>query len=133
MPKRIFISLPVSDIAKSRTFYAALGWPLIEAFSGADSACFAASEAIYFMLSTHEKFQAISPKPLVLPSTGAMSLIALVCDSRAEVDAMTEAAIKFGGRSLHDAEDEGFMYSRAFEDPDGNGFGPMWMDPAAAG
>jgi predicted lactoylglutathione lyase len=24
------------------------------------------------------------------------------------------------------------MYSRAFEDPDGNGFGPMWMDPAAA-
>lgn len=133
MPKRIFISLPVSDIAKSRAFYAALGWPLIEAFSGADSACFAASEAIYFMLSTHEKFQAISPKPLVLPSTGAMSLIALVCDSRAEVDAMTEAAIKFGGRSLHDAEDEGFMYSRAFEDPDGNGFGPMWMDPAAAG
>ena len=24
------------------------------------------------------------------------------------------------------------MYSRAFEDPDGNGFGPFWMDAAAA-
>ena len=43
------------------------------------------------------------------------------------------AATKAGGVSLHDAEDLGFMYSRAFADPDGNGFGPFWMDPAAAG
>jgi predicted lactoylglutathione lyase len=133
MSHRFFISLPVSNITQSRIFYAALGWTLIDAYSGEDFACFAASDAVYFMITTHAKFQAISPKPLILPSTGAMSLIALSCDSRAAVDAMTEAAIKNGGRSLHDAEDEGFMYSRAFEDPDGNGFGPMWMDPAAKG
>lgn len=24
------------------------------------------------------------------------------------------------------------MYSRAFADPDGHGFGPFWMDPEAA-
>ena len=70
---------------------------------------------------------------MVLPSEGANALIALSCDSRAEVDALTAAAVAAGGRSLHDAEDLGFMYSRAFEDPDGNGFGPFWMDPAAAG
>lgn len=133
MPKMIFVSLPVTNIAKSRAFYTSLGWTINEKFSGADSLCVIASETIYFMLSTHEKFQAISPKPLILPSTGAMALFALSCDSRAEVDALTEAAIKNGGRSLHDAEDEGFMYSRAFEDPDGNGFGPLWMDPAAMG
>jgi predicted lactoylglutathione lyase len=63
---------------------------------------------------------------------GPTCLFALSCESRAEVDAMTDAAIAAGGKSLHDAEDHGFMYSRAFEDPDGNGFGPMWMDPAAA-
>lgn len=28
---------------------------------------------------------------------------------------------------MHGAEDEGFMYSRGVEDPDGNGFGPFWM------
>jgi predicted lactoylglutathione lyase len=133
MQPKFFISLPVSNIAQSRIFYAALGWILVEEYSGEDSACFAASDTVYFMITTHEKFQSISPKPLILPSTGAMSLIALSCNTRAEVDAMTEAAIKNGGRSLHDAEDEGFMYSRAFEDPDGNGFGPMWIDPAAAG
>jgi uncharacterized protein len=133
MPRMIFLTLPVADIARSRKFYEALGFSINETFSSESSACVVVSEAIYFMLATHEGFRSFSPKPLVLPTEGATSLVALSCDSRAEVDQMTEAAIAAGGRSLHDAEDLGFMYSRAFEDPDGNGFGPMWMDPAAAG
>lgn len=132
MPRMIFITLPVTDIARSRGFYQALGFTINEKFSGPTSACVVVSDAIYFMLSTHDQFRQFSPKPLILPSEGATCLFALSCESRAEVDAMTEAAIKAGGKSLHEAEDLGFMYSRAFEDPDGNGFGPMWMDPAAA-
>ena len=85
------------------------------------------------MLATHDAFRAQSPKPLVLPHGGVNALIALSCDSRDEVDAITVSAVKMGGASLHDAEDLGFMYSRAFADPDGNGFGPFWMDPVAAG
>lgn len=133
MPRMIFVSLPVTDIVRSRAFYESLGFSINPAFSDDTSACVVVSETIYFMISTHEKFQAISPKPLILPSTGVTSLIALSCDSRAEVDAMTEAALKSGGKEVHEAEDLGFMYSRAFEDPDGNGFGPLWMDPVAAG
>ena len=132
MPRMIFLSLPVTDIAKSRAFYQALGFTINEKFSDASSACLVVSEAIYVMILTHERFQGFSPKPLILPTTGAMALVALSCDSRAEVDAMTTAALKAGGKELHEPEDLGFMYSRAFEDPDGNGFGPMWMDPAAA-
>ena len=131
MPRMIFISLPVTNVARSRKFYEALGFTINEKFSSATSACVVVSDAIYFMIQTQESFQNFSPKPLVLPSEGATSLIALSCDSRAEVDTMTAAALKAGGKSLHDPEDLGFMYSRAFEDPDGNGFGPMWMDPAA--
>ena len=131
MPRMIFISLPVTDIPRSRAFYQALGFTMNEKYSDANNACFVVSETIYFMIVAHERFQGISPKPLILPSTGTMSLIALSCESRAEVDAMTEAAMKAGGKELHEAEDLGFMYSRAFEDPDGNGFGPMWMDPAS--
>jgi predicted lactoylglutathione lyase len=48
------------------------------------------------------------------------------------VDAFTEAALAAGGRQLHDPEDMGFMYSRAFEDLDGHGYGPFYMDMAAA-
>ncbi|WP_264493076.1 VOC family protein [Rhodobacter sp. KR11] len=132
MPRMIFITLPVTDLPRARAFYEALGFTINPKFSGPSSACVVVSDAIYFMLSTHEQFREFSPKPLILPSEGATCLFALSCDSRAEVDAMTEAAIGAGGRALHDAEDLGFIYSRAFEDPDGNGFGPLWMDPAAA-
>jgi len=132
MPRQIFITLPVTDMARARGFYEALGLSINPKFSGPTWTCVVFSDTIFFMLSTHEQFREHSPKPLILPSEGATCLFALSCDSRAEVDAMTEAAIANGGKSLHDAEDLGFMYSRAFEDPDGNGFGPMWMDPTAA-
>ena len=132
MQKMIFVTLPVTNIATSRKFYESLGWAINEAFSSDNSACVVVSDAIYFMLATHESFAAASKRPLVLPSEGATNLIALSCESRAEVDAMTDAAIAAGGTSVHDAEDLGFMYSRAFADPDGNGFGPFWMDPTAA-
>lgn len=132
MPRMIFISLPVTDVARSRKFYEALGFTINDKFSSDTSACVVVSETIYFMITTLEALRGISPKPVILPSEGVSALIALSCDSREEVDAMTNAAISAGGKSLHDAEDLGFMYSRAFEDPDGNGFGPLWMDPAAA-
>jgi uncharacterized protein len=132
MPQQIFLSLPVSDIARSRAFYLALGWPLNEGFSNETSASFAVSKAIHLMLATPDALQALSPKPLLSPAKGTTSLISLGCDSRDEVDSLTEAAVKAGGKALHDPEDLGFMYSRAFEDPDGNGFGVFWMAPAGA-
>ncbi len=132
MNKMIFVTLPVSDMSRAHAFYEALGWTINPAFSSDTSACVVVSDSIYFMLATHEAFAAQSVKPMVLPRDGASALVALSCETRAEVDAMTEAAVKMGGASLHEAEDLGFMYSRAFADPDGNGFGPFWMDPAAA-
>lgn len=133
MPRTVFITLPVTDLPRARAFYQALGFPLNAAFDTPSSACVVVSDSVSFMLATHEQFRAVSPKPLVPPTDGVSCLIALACDSRREVDAMTEAAIAAGGRSLHEPEDLGFMYSRAFEDPDGNGFGPIWMDPTGGG
>ncbi|MBN8839770.1 MAG: hypothetical protein J0I25_06165 [Sphingomonadales bacterium] len=53
-------------------------------------------------------------------------------DSRAEVDAIADAAIAAGGREAREKQDLGFMYSRAFEDLDGHVFEPLHMDMAAA-
>lgn len=69
---------------------------------------------------------------MVLPSAGANALIALFCESCAEVDAMTAAAITAGGASLHNGEDLGFLYSRALADRDGNGLSPFWMNSVVA-
>lgn len=131
MPKLIFVNIPVTDIARSRAFYQALGFTINEQFSDATAACVVVSETIYFMILNHERFQGFATKPLADPATSTAVLIALSEDSRAGVDAITEAALAAGGAEPKPAQDMGFMYSRTFHDPDGNVFEPMWMDPAA--
>ncbi|GAB1480738.1 VOC family protein [Paracoccaceae bacterium] len=129
MSRMIFVNFPVTDLARSRAFYQALGFSINEQFSGDSGACVLVSEAICFMILTHDQFRDLSPKPMVDPQQGTTALISLTCDSRAEVDRMTEAAIAAGGADAHPPEDLGFMYSRAFHDPDGNAFGLFWMKP----
>ena len=129
MTRMIFCNFPVTDLARSRAFYQALGFSINEQFSGEGGACVVVSDTICFMILTHGQFQDLSPKPLVDPRQGTTALISLTCDSRAEVDRMSEAAIAAGGADAHPPEDLGFMYSRAFQDPDGNAFGLFWMNP----
>ena len=44
-----------------------------------------------------------------------------------------EGLAKAGARSAKAAVDEGFMYSRGFQDPDGHLWDFVWMDPSAIG
>ena len=131
MPQMIFVNIPVTDIPRSRTFFEALGYKINEQFSDQTAACIVVSDAIYFMILNHERFQGFATKPLADPAKGTAVMIALSQDSRAAVDAITAAAVKAGGSEPKPAQDMGFMYSRTFHDPDGNVFEPMWMDPAA--
>ena len=57
MPQMIFVNLPVTDVPRARAFYQGLGWTINEQFSDATTACIVVSEAIYFMILTHERFQ----------------------------------------------------------------------------
>jgi predicted lactoylglutathione lyase len=131
MPKRIFVNLPVTDVARSTAFYTALGFERNAAFSNERASAMSWSDTIHVMLLAHDFYATFTPKPIGDAHATSMVLIALSLDSRAEVDAITQAAIAAGGREAHPPEDEGFMYSCAFEDPDGHGFGPFWMDMAA--
>ena len=132
MPRMIFVNLPVSDIARSTAFYQALGFERNAKLSNGQAASMMWSAAIVVGLLGRDVYNSLTPKQIVDAHTQTQALFALGLDSRAEVDALTEAAIAAGGREAHPPEDHGFMYSRAFEDPDGHGFGPFWMDPTAA-
>ncbi len=133
MAKMIFVNLPVADVAASTAFYEAVGCVKDETIcKGPDAAMLRWSDEINFMLLSHAQFAKFAPKPMADSRTASAVLFALSCDSRADVDAITAKAVAAGGREGHDAEDLGFMYSRAFEDLDGHGFGPMWMDVDAA-
>jgi len=132
MAKMIFVNLPVTDVARSTVFYEAIGMEKNPKFSNEHAASMVWSDTIHFMLLEHAFYATFTDKRIIDANTTSGALIALALDSRAEVDAMAAAAIAGGGSAVHDAEDLGFMYSRAFADPDGHGFGPFWMDPAAA-
>lgn len=132
MPQMIFVNIPVTDVARSRSFYEALGFSINEKFSDPSGACVVVSETIYFMILNHEKFASFATKPLADPATSTAVMVALSQDSRDAVDALTAAALKAGGAEPKPAMDMGFMYGRSFEDPDGNVLEAFWMDPAAA-
>jgi len=130
MSKMIFVNLPVADLPKSKAFYSAIGFTNNPQFTDDTAACMVLTDSIYVMLLTHDKYSQFTPKGIPDSHKTAQMLLALSCDDRAGVDAITEAAIGAGGREAHDPEDLGFMYSRAFEDPDGHGWGPFFMDMA---
>ena len=132
MPKMIFVNLPVTDVARSTAFYEAIGMEKNPQFSNEQAVSMVWSDTIHFMLLDHAFYATFTDKRIIDAQTTSGALIALALDSRAEVDAIAAAAVAGGGSEVHGAEDMGFMYSRAFADPDGHGFGPFWMDAAAA-
>jgi len=132
MAKKLFISLPVSNVAASVAFYEAIGMTKDDAFPSGDSgAAMNWGDAVCFMLASHAAFGSLIAKPIADTHSTVANLFALSMDSRDAVDAIFKAALATGGREVHGVEDEGFMYSAGFEDPDGHGFGPFHMDMAA--
>jgi predicted lactoylglutathione lyase len=132
MPKMIFVNLPVADVAAATAFYQALGFQKDDRFSNDRGSAMQWSDAIVVMLLDRAFYATFTPKRIIDARTESGALLALSFDDRAAVDAITQAALAAGGRELHDPEDEGFMYSRAFEDLDGHGWGPFAMDLTAA-
>ena len=132
MTKSIFISLPVADVARSTAFYQAIGFEKNPAFSNEHASSMMWSDTISINVLDTSFYATLTPKPIIDAHTMSGVLIAFPLESKAAVDAITAAAVAAGGQEAHDAEDLGFMYSRAFTDPDGHGFGPFWMAADAA-
>jgi len=127
MNTKIFISLPVTDVARSRSFYETLGYAENPDFSGDDTAGFIITDQIQVMMTTHAKFLQLSPKPICDPKKFTQVLLCLSLDSRQQVDDMVKKALAAGGTTFEAAEDHGFMYSHSFIDPDGHGWGLVHM------
>ena len=134
MSRMIFVNLPVTDLAATERFYAALGFTKNETFSDATAIGLVLSDSIWVMALTRDKFreflsgstEVADPKAV----TGVMN--GLSADSREDVDRLVDAALAAGGSPWLDATDEGYMYGRSFTDPDGNVWEVMWMDLEAA-
>ena len=130
MSRKIFISLPVTDLDASMAFYKSIGFKNDPNFTDDTAACMVWSEAINVMLLTHAKWRTFTTRPIP-PATSSEVALNVSCDSREAVDAMTQAAAANGGTAdINPVQDLGFMYSRDLTDPDGHVWGAMWMDSA---
>ncbi|WP_314172396.1 VOC family protein [Streptomyces winkii] len=130
MSTKIFVNLPVKDLAKSRDFFSRLGYSFNPQFSDENSACLVISDDIFAMLLTEPFFKTFTKKEIADSRTSTEAMIALSADSRADVDELADKALAAGGRAAGDPQDHGFMYGRSFYDLDDHHWEVLWMDPA---
>jgi uncharacterized protein len=112
MSRMIFVNLPVKDLDRSIAFFKALGFTFNDAFTNEQAAYMNVSDQAAVMLVTEPFFSQFSTKEIADTSSTMEVQNAVSAASRAEVD-------------------EGFMYSRGFQDPDGHLWDFVWMDPSA--
>lgn len=128
MAKQIFINLHVSNLDKAKSFYSKLGFSMNEQFSDATAACFVVSDTVSVMLLTHAKFKEFTPKQISDATKTSEVLNAMSVESRDQVDEIVGAALASGGTEMRPAQDRGFMYGRAINDPDGHIWEIFWFD-----
>ena len=133
MPKMIFVNLPVRNLAGATAFYVALGGEVNPQFSDDQAKSIMFSDAIGVIVMTHERYGQFTKRPIGDAKGESQALHALTTDSRDSVDATLKRAVAAGGRAdPNPPQDHGFMFSRSVEDPDGNVWEIVWMNPAAA-
>lgn len=132
MARQIFVNLPVKDVARTRAFFTALGFEFNPQFSNDQALCMLIGEGSFAMLLAEPFFQGFTRKPITDASKSTEVLVALSCESVAEVDALVAKALAAGGRVPVERKDHGFMVQHGFEDPDGHQWEVFWMDPDAA-
>jgi predicted lactoylglutathione lyase len=128
MPHAIYVNLPVASLQRSMEFFKGLGFSFNPRFTNEQAAALVISDSIYAMLHTHESFLRFTRKDIADAKKTTEVLLALQVESRARVEELMGKALAMGGKEARDAEDHGFMYGRAFEDPDGHIWELFWMN-----
>jgi uncharacterized protein len=131
MATKIFVNLPVKDLDKSKEFFTKLGYSFNAQFTDENAACLVIAEDIYAMLLTEPFFKGFTKKEIADSSKSTEVLLALSTDSKQEVDELVQKAVAAGARESSDPQDQGFMYTRTFDDLDGHTWEIIWMDPSA--
>jgi uncharacterized protein len=127
----IFVNLPVRDLAAARTFWNGLGYATKPEFSDERATNIVIDENIWLMLLDRSRFAEFTTGPVADPREATGVLVALSADSREDVDALVDKALATGASAWLPTQDQGFMYGRSFQDPEGHVVEVMWMDVSA--
>jgi uncharacterized protein len=129
--RKIFVNLPVKDLDRSVDFFKRLGFSFNPQFTDETATAMIVSDEAFVMLLVENRFKDFTAKELADATTQTEAIVALSAASREEVDSLAEKALEAGGSPANDSIDQGFMYARSFQDPDGHIWELVWMDPSA--
>ncbi len=128
MSTKIFVNLPVQDLQRSIDFWTRLGFSFNAQFTDDKATSMIVGNDIYVMLLVEERFRDFTTKDIVDAAAQTEAIIALSAESREGVDELVDKALRAGGKPSMDPMDEGFMYGRSFQDPDGHLWEVVWID-----
>ncbi len=130
-PMKLFVNLPVENLDKSVEFFTKLGFTFNPQFTDKNATCMIIGEDIFVMLLVKDFFKTFIKKEISDSSKTTEAVMALSQESREKVDEMVDNAFAAGAKPSNETNDQGFMYTRSFQDPDGHLWEIFWMDISA--
>jgi len=131
MASKIFVNLPVKNLANSVEFFTSLGFRFNQQFTDDTATCMIVTDDIFVMLLTEAKFKTFTPKEICDTAKYSEVLVCLALESRAKVEEIVRQAVAAGGATYNEPQDHGFMYGHGFQDLDGHIWELIYMDPGA--
>ena len=128
MATKVFINLPIKDLARSIEFFQNLGFSFNPQFTDEKAGCMIASESIFVMLLTDSYFKSFIDTEICDAHQATEVLITLDAASTAEVKQFISKAETLGGRIYAQPQDHGFMYQHGFADLDGHKWEMAYVD-----
>lgn len=133
MAQDIWINLPVKDLEKSKTFFAALGVRFEEKYSHKDQsvALVIGDKNVVVMLFQDTILQQFAQHPIADTQQGTEVMFSISAETRGEVDEWARKVEAAGGNLFaKPTEIQGWMYGCAFADLDGHRWNILYMDKA---
>ena len=129
--RHTYINLPVQDLGRTTAFFSDLGFTFDPRITDEQTTCMIISDATSVLLHVEPYFEAFTSSIVPDLATSREVVIGVSASTRDEVDDVDELVVAAGGERVGAAQDQGFMYMRAFRDLDGHQWSLLWFDPAA--
>ena len=126
-PRKLFVNLPVRDLAQSMAFFSALGFTFNPRLTDGRGACMTIGPDAFVLLLAEPFFRRFTPREPCDTRHYTEGLFAVSCSSRDEVDDMVRKAVARGGAYALEPQDHDFLYGWSFYDLDGHHWDVLWM------
>lgn len=133
MPRLMFLNLPVTDLAASRTFFEAIDFGFDRGCQDEHAVSMIINETAFVVLIQRERFADFVELPIADAERETALTIAISADSRQAVDQLADKALAAGATPAKEPLEYGFMYQRTFQDLDGHLWEVLWMDSKSPG